>query len=164
MNWVEDSGLPHWYQKIVKWIEPKTQAYHIGTRRLLSELRQRLRLTTLVPEDFYVNWAEDSGLPHWYQKIVMWIERKTQAYHIGTRRLLSELFESHVIWIRSRRCGCLVTWFCYQMIAKPGNKTAAPSWPDPCNHYKIKHNKTFWITFNGIIMMSHELLYGISKQ
>ena len=21
-----------------------------------------------------------------------------------------------------------VTWFCYQMIAKPGNKTATPSW------------------------------------
>ena len=35
------------------------------------------------------------------------------------------------IWVRSRRHGCLVTWFCYQMIAKPGNKTAAPSWPDP---------------------------------
>ena len=34
-------------------------------------------------------------------------------------------------WVRSQRCGCLVTWFCYQMIAKPGNKTAAPSWPDP---------------------------------
>ena len=29
------------------------------------------------------------------------------------------------------RCGCLVTWFCCQLIAKPGNKTAAPSWPDP---------------------------------
>ena len=29
---------------------------------------------------------------------------------------------------RSRNCGCLVTWFCYQ---KPGNKTAAVSWPDP---------------------------------
>ena len=27
--------------------------------------------------------------------------------------------------------GCLVTWFCYQLIAKPGNKTAAVSWPDP---------------------------------
>ena len=38
---------------------------------------------------------------------------------------------SVVIWVRSRRCGCLVTWFCYQMIAKPGNKTAAPPWPDP---------------------------------
>ena len=35
------------------------------------------------------------------------------------------------IWVRSRNCGCLVTWFCYQLIAKPGNKTAAVSWPDP---------------------------------
>ena len=32
--------------------------------------------------------------------------------------------------VRSRKCGCLVTWFCYQLIAKPGNKTATPSWPD----------------------------------
>ena len=36
-----------------------------------------------------------------------------------------------VIWVRSRNSGCLVTWFCYQLIAKPGNKTAAFSWPDP---------------------------------
>ena len=35
------------------------------------------------------------------------------------------------IWVRSRNCGCLVTWFCHQLIAKPGNKTAAVSWPDP---------------------------------
>ena len=34
-------------------------------------------------------------------------------------------------WVRSRNCGCLVTWFCYQLIAKPGNKTATVSWPDP---------------------------------
>ena len=34
-------------------------------------------------------------------------------------------------WVRSRNCGCLVTWFCYQLIAKPGNKAAAVSWPDP---------------------------------
>ena len=33
------------------------------------------------------------------------------------------------IWVRSRRCGCLVTWFCYHLIAKPGNKAAAHSWP-----------------------------------
>ena len=37
----------------------------------------------------------------------------------------------HCIWVRSRNCGCLVTWFCYQLIAKPGNKTAAVLWPDP---------------------------------
>ena len=35
-----------------------------------------------------------------------------------------------IIWVKSWRCGCLVTWFCYQMIAKPGNKTATPSWPE----------------------------------
>ena len=35
------------------------------------------------------------------------------------------------IWVRSRNCGCLVTWFCYQLIAKPGNKTATFPWPDP---------------------------------
>ena len=26
------------------------------------------------------------------------------------------------------------TWFCYQLIAKPGNKTVAVSWPDPYAH------------------------------
>ena len=36
-----------------------------------------------------------------------------------------------IIWVKSRNCGCLVTWFCYQLIAKPGNKTATVSWPDP---------------------------------
>ena len=35
------------------------------------------------------------------------------------------------IWVRSRNCGCRVTWFCYQLIAKPGNKTATVPWPDP---------------------------------
>ena len=29
------------------------------------------------------------------------------------------------VWVRSWNCGCLVTWFCYQLIAKPGNKTAS---------------------------------------
>ena len=36
-----------------------------------------------------------------------------------------------MIWVRSRSCGCLFTWFCYHLVAKPGNKTDAPSWPDP---------------------------------
>ena len=41
------------------------------------------------------------------------------------------------IWVRSQNCGCLVTWFCYQLIAKPGNKTATVSWPDPYIQYQI---------------------------
>ena len=36
-----------------------------------------------------------------------------------------------MIWVRSRNSGCLVTWFCYQSIAKPGNKATTVSWPDP---------------------------------
>ena len=35
------------------------------------------------------------------------------------------------IRVRSRNCGCLVNWFCYQLIAKPGNKTALVPWPHP---------------------------------
>ena len=34
-------------------------------------------------------------------------------------------------WVRSRNYGCLVTWFYYKKIPKPGNKTATVSWPDP---------------------------------
>ena len=36
------------------------------------------------------------------------------------------------------RCGCLVTWFCYQLIAKPGNKTAAPHDPTDLTSVWIK--------------------------
>ena len=34
----------------------------------------------------------------------------------------------NTIWVRSRNCVCLVTWFCYQLTQ---DKTAAVSWPDP---------------------------------
>ena len=45
-------------------------------------------------------------------------------------------------------CGCLVTWFCYHLIAKPGNKTAAPLWPDPYITLKTEgcHDANFIIT------------------
>ena len=51
----------------------------------------------------------------------------------GNQWLPHKMFPCHdnIVCIRSRRCGCLVTWFCYQLIAKPGNKTASPSRPDP---------------------------------
>ena len=50
----------------------------------------------------------------------------------SSRRLKQFTFGAIMcIWVRSQRCGCLVTWFCYQLMAKPGNKTAVPLWPDP---------------------------------
>ena len=45
---------------------------------------------------------------------------------------LKLLHSTKCIWVRSRRCSCLVTWFCYQLIAKPGNKAASHTpvtWP-----------------------------------
>ena len=36
------------------------------------------------------------------------------------------------IRVKSRNWGCLVTWFCYQLIVNPGKKKKASiSWPDP---------------------------------
>ena len=48
------------------------------------------------------------------------------------------------IWVRSRNCGCLVTWFCYQLIAKPGNKTVAVSWPDPYIFFRRGRTQMAW--------------------
>ena len=41
------------------------------------------------------------------------------------------------IWFRSQNCGCLITWFCYQLIAKPGNKTATNPSPDPSEQMMV---------------------------
>ena len=51
----------------------------------------------------------------------------------------------HAVHIWARNCGCLVTWFCYQLIAKPGNKTAAVLWSDPYGiKYSDKELLTHW--------------------
>ena len=50
------------------------------------------------------------------------------AHRTGLRKLKHEWFVQIWKWLRSRRCGCPVTWFCYHLIVKPGNKKAAP-WP-----------------------------------
>ena len=45
----------------------------------------------------------------------------------------------YIIWVRSQNCGCLVIWFCYQLITKPGNKTAIVPWPDPYTYTWRRH-------------------------
>ena len=45
-------------------------------------------------------------------------------------------------WVRSGRCSCRVTWFCYRLIAKSGNKKNIHTlWPDP---------NTFYVSINEI--------------
>ena len=66
-----------------------------------------------------------------------------------TRTLLCLLwfgYSRFYIWFRSRNYDCLVTWFCYQLTAKPGNKTATVSWPDP---YIITDARSSWLANIG---------------
>ena len=68
-----------------------------------------------------------------------YIYKEEDLYGIRTYR------EWGVIWVKWRNCGCLVTWFCYQLIAKPGNKTATVSWPDP---YGIRTYREWGFVWN----------------
>ena len=68
------------------------------------------------------------------------------------------------IWVWSRNCGCLVNWFCYQLITKPGNKTATVSCPDPYestqnDDYQYLTMKYYAITIFRIYFPIHS--YGI---
>ena len=74
--------------------------------------------TQVPPTDKTMKWWRHDGVsgvmillffPGWFQMYIQWY---------------CSWFS---IWVNSRRCGCLVNWFCYQMIAKPGNKTVASS-------------------------------------
>ena len=75
-------------------------------------------------------------------------------------------FEENCIWVKSRNCGCLVTWFCYQLIAKPGNKTAEVPWLDPfafdivlpCCHVAISWIPTSWKTRNCLSYITNTIL------
>ena len=54
------------------------------------------------------------------------------------------------IWVRSRNCGCLVIWFCYQLVVKPGNKTATVSWPDPYTENNVWVGVVNWLRNFGV--------------
>ena len=51
----------------------------------------------------------------------------------------------YILWIRSRNCGRPVTRPCYQLIAKPGNKTATVTRPDPYSDFKCNNKRLFLI-------------------
>ena len=82
---------------------------------------------------------------------------------------------SHIIWVRSWNCGCLIAWFCYQLIAKPGNKTAAVSvtWPiwafpsaNALPHFTASH--TMYLHLSCMLFSHHDSFtdrwVGITQQ
>ena len=60
---------------------------------------------------------------------------------LGVSSAHNRFLHKTVKTVKPWRCGCLATWFCYQLIAKPGNKTATPLWVDPLLlwHSSFKH-------------------------
>ena len=54
------------------------------------------------------------------------------------------------LWVRPCMCTCLVTWFCYQMTAKPGHKTGPPLWPDPYIISPVSQRQYTLLKMNGI--------------
>ena len=81
-------------------------------------------------------YFDTSHLSMLYQIVSSWIDfiYPTKMFCIiGNLNSTPHFFLNRKIniWVRSRNCSCLVTRFCYQLIAKPGNKTAAVPWPDP---------------------------------
>ena len=75
-------------------------------------------------KSLWTKWYREKSVSAW---CLIMVRPKQVLGHLQTMltRFLS------LIWVKSRNCGCLVTWFCYQLIAKPGNKTATVPWPDP---------------------------------
>ena len=64
------------------------------------------------------------------------------------------------IWVRSWNCGCVVTWFYYPLIAKPGNNTAAVSWPDPFSFILTKllnQIRNMWVVWDAMMLMWHAI-------
>ena len=51
----------------------------------------------------------------------------------------------YILWIRSRNCGRLATRPCYQLITKPGNKTATVTRSDPYSDFKCNNKRLFMI-------------------
>ena len=102
------------------WLRITTNEY-ITQRILLTNANdQRLYKIALIQ---ITDWPAVSYVT--YQDI------QSQGYGNNVWDWLTHWGRVTHISARSWNCGCLVTWFCYQLIAKPGNKTAAVSWPDP---------------------------------
>ena len=65
----------------------------------------------------------------------------------------------YVIWVRSRRSGCLVTWFCYHLLAKPG--TRQPHLHDLTHIYIIITKNIRYLLWNQGLWCSLNNTYPI---
>ena len=97
--------------------------------------------------------------------IRIWMREKWNFHHISIviKKLLMKWAPGQQQMGQVTKCGCLVTWFCYQLIAKPGNKTATVSWSDPdtfsCGIGRLEQNNHILpTTFKNIFFLLCNLI------
>ena len=81
----------------------KMEVYHVPWVQIMKFGAKKLTIST--PEVWDRSTLPDCGSKH---NKTEWCMNRCTMHAVCC------------IWVRSRRFGCLVTWFCYHLIAKPG--------------------------------------------
>ena len=118
-----------------------------------------MKVTQLIQQPHYT-WNNNGTWPPqkmgWNSKTASTLLCRSYVLHeIGIILGVTYIF----IWVRSRNCGCLVTWFCYQLIAKPGNKIAAVPWPDPSVNTTGRAMKYMYTTISNCCAIYTRVIY-----
>ena len=105
--------------------------------RLVISSHTLLYMWSFIHAVIKVNPCYEIGVCKWSSCLMIGV----YIFHV-TKGERSEFPVTIYIRVRSWRCDCLVTWFCYQMIAKLGKKTGPFSWSDPFTHSPLqwRHN------------------------
>ena len=69
-----------------------------------------------------------------------------------------------MMWVGSWRYGCPVAWFCYQLIAKPGNQTAITPWPDPYQLVKLRMDAILFHKYQMPQTTAHSAFHKLSTR
>ena len=109
-----------------------TDAYRLGHIRLNMDGHKAHITVTVIPtrrSEFIPCGIDEASCILRGREISVPVIKEiisTMSNHNDNCRVRHTLFEVSVgIMFFSRNCGCLVAWICYQLMAKPGNRTAA---------------------------------------
>ena len=122
-HWGRVTTNHHWFKSwLVTWSAPShylNQCANIGNWNLRNNLQWNFNQNSCIfIQENRLEMSSGKWRPFCLHLNVLTHCNLHQAIHMGQVAELGNF-------------GCLVTWFCYQLIAKSGNKTAAVSWPDP---------------------------------
>ena len=102
-------GLAYWTHHGSMWIGVYVLSILQGTSMFLECVEWQAYRRNFQSDEYLGNLWRDDSVPKMSVKLLVCVKN---------------------IWVRSWRCSCLVNWFCYHLMAKTGNKTAAVPWPD----------------------------------